>query len=130
DYTWCHARSVADPKGRNYIPLAPVHTLVSGLTWKKGGFNAGINCRWLARRPANEDWSLSAKGYCIVDLNAAYTYKRLTVGAAIDNLLDSKWREAQFATETRIPGDDAPVTDICFTPGTPFSLRGFVSFRF
>ena len=130
DYTWCHARSVADPKGQNYIPLAPVHTLVSGLTWRKGGFNAGINCRWLARRPANEDWSLSAKGYCIVDLNAAYTYKRLTVGAAIDNLFDSKWREAQFATETRIPGDDEPVTDICFTPGTPFSLRGFVSFRF
>ena len=63
-------------------------------------------------------------------MNAAYTYRRMTVGFAIDNLFDRKWREAQFATETMIPGDDHPVTDICFTPGTPFSLRGFVSFRF
>lgn len=130
DYTWCHARSIDEPKGEDYIPLAPVHTLTAGLNWKWKGFDAGVSCRWLADRPANEDWSLTAKGYCIVDLNVAYTYKRMTVGAAIDNLFDTKWREAQFATETRIPGDSEPITDICFTPGTPFSLRGFVSFRF
>ena len=130
DYTWCHARSIDEPKGEDYIPLAPVHTLTAGLTWKHKGFNAGVNCRWLSNRPANEDYSLTAKGYFIVDMNAAYTYRRMTVGFAIDNLFDRKWREAQFATETMIPGDDHPVTDICFTPGTPFSLRGFVSFRF
>lgn len=130
DYTWCHARSIDEPKGEDYIPLAPVHTLTAGLTWKHKGFNAGANCRWLSNRPANEDYSLTAKGYFIVDLNAAYTYRHMTVGFAIDNLFDRKWREAQFATETMIPGDDHPVTDICFTPGTPFSLRGFVSFRF
>lgn len=130
DYTWCHARSIDEPEGQDYIPLAPVHTLVAGLTWKKGGFNAGINCRWLSDRPANEDYSLTAQGYFIVDLNASYTYRRVTFGTAIDNLFNRKWREAQFATETLIPGDSEPVTDVCFTPGTPFTLRGFVSFRF
>ena len=98
DYTWCHARSIDEPKGEDYIPLAPVHTLTAGLTWKHKGFNAGVNCRWLSNRPANEDYSLTAKGYFIVDMNAAYTYRRMTVGFAIDNLFDRKWREPQFAT--------------------------------
>ncbi|MDE6540447.1 MAG: TonB-dependent receptor [Muribaculaceae bacterium] len=130
DYTWCHARSIDEPRGDDYIPLAPVHTLTAGLTWKKSGFNIGINGRWLSRRPANEDYSIAARAYFIVDFNAAYTYRRMTVGAAIDNIFDSKWREAQFATETLLPGETEPHTDICFTPGTPFSLRGYVSFRF
>ncbi|MDE6285607.1 MAG: TonB-dependent receptor, partial [Muribaculaceae bacterium] len=130
DYTWCHARSIDEPRGEDYIPLAPVNTLTAGLSWKKGGINAGINCRWLSNRPANEDYSLTARGYFIVDLNASYTWRKITLGAAIDNLFNTKWREAQFATETMIPGDSEPVTDICFTPGTPFFLRGFVSFRF
>lgn len=123
DYTWCHARSIDEPKGEDYIPLAPVHTLTAGLTWKKNGFNAGVNCRWLSDRPANEDYSLTAQGYFIVDLNASYTYRRVTFGAAIDNLFDRKWREAQFATETMIPGDTEPVTDICFTRHTLLATR-------
>lgn len=130
DYTWCNARSIDEPKGEDYIPLAPVNTLVAGLSWDKGPFSASIKGRWLGDRPANEDYSLTAEGYFIVDVNASYKWKAFTFGAAIDNLFNTKWKEAQFATETLIPGDDEPITDICFTPGTPFMLRGFVSVRF
>ncbi len=130
DYTYSNARMTEEPSGADYIPLAPVNTLLAGLTYKTDRFSAGVHCRWLGNRPANEDYSLTAKGYCITDINASYTIGKLTFGAAVENLFDVKWREAQFATETMIPGDDAPVTDICFTPGTPFALRGFVSYRF
>lgn len=130
DYTYAHARSIDDPKGENYVPLAPVNTLVAALTWKHNGFAASAKTRWLGNRPANEDYSLTADGYCIVDLTAAYTWKKFTFGLAADNLFDTKWKEAQFATETLIPGDSQPITDICFTPGTPFCLRGYVSVTF
>jgi len=130
DYTYSHARSIDDPKGSNYIPLAPVNTLVAALTWKHKSFVANAKARWLGNRPANEDYSLTADGYCIVDLTAAYTWRKFTFGVAVDNLFDTKWKEAQFETETLIPGDKEPVTDICFTPGTPFTLRGYVSVTF
>lgn len=130
DYTYSHARAFEEPKGEDYIPLAPVNTLVAGLSWHHKGFAADIKGRWLGNRPANEDYSLTAKGYFITDLNFSYTYSKFTFGAAIDNLFDVKWKEAQFATETFIPGDKEPITDICFTPGTPFAIRGFVTFKF
>lgn len=130
DYTYSHPRMIDEPKGADYIPLAPVHTFLGGLTYKTDKLSVGIHTRWLGNRPANEDYSLTAKGYCITDVNASYTLKRFTFGVAVENLFNVKWREAQFATETLIPGDTEPVTDICFTPGTPFALRGFVSFKF
>jgi len=73
DYTYSNARMTEEPKGENYIPLAPVHTALGGLTYKNKHVNAGVHCRWIADRPANEDNSLTAKGYFITDLNASYT---------------------------------------------------------
>lgn len=130
DYTYSHARGIDEPKGFDYVPLAPVHTLLAALTWKHNNIVLNAKARWLGKRPANEDYSLTADGYCVVDFTAAYTWKKFTFGMAIDNLFDTKWKEAQFETETLIPGDKEPVTDICFTPGTPFAIRGYVSVTF
>lgn len=130
DYTYSNARMTEEPKGADHIPLAPVNTFLGGISYKNRHVSAGVHTRWIGNRPANEDYSLTAKGYCITDVNASYTWKNFTFGAIIENLFNAKWREAQFATETLIPGDKEPVTDICFTPGTPFALRGFVTFTF
>lgn len=131
DYTFAHARMVHEPKGADYIPLAPKNTLSGGVSYEKNGWGASVKCRWLGNRPANEDYSLTAKGYCITDVNVNYTFRRhLTLACIVENLFDVKWREAQFATETLIPGDPEPVTDICFTPGTPFAIRGSISYTF
>ena len=130
DYTYSNARMTEEAKGENYIPLAPVNTLLAGISYKNKHISAGIHTRWIGNRPANEDYTLTAKGYCITDANIAYTWRKFTFGAIAENLFNTKWREAQFATETLIPGDKEPITDICFTPGTPFALRGFVTFTF
>ena len=130
DYTYSHARSIDDPSGENFVPLAPVHTFVAGINYDWQGFSAGLKGRFLGDRPANEDYSITAKGYFVADLNASYTYKRFTIGAIIENLFDTSWNEAQFETETRLKNEREPVTEIHITPGTPFNARGFVTVRF
>jgi hypothetical protein len=52
-------------------------------------------------RPANEDNSIVAKGYAIADFNN-YEYQSVTFGVSIENLLNTKWNETQFATESRL----------------------------
>lgn len=130
DYTYCYARSIDDPKGQNYIPLAPVHTLVAGLNYQNKGFFANLRCRFMGNRPANEDYSITADGYFVTDFNASYRYKMITVGTFIENLFNTKWKEAQFATETRLPGEPASVTELHYTPGTPFNAKFYVTLHF
>ncbi|WP_027136977.1 TonB-dependent receptor [Gaetbulibacter saemankumensis] len=131
DATLTRARSINDPKGENYIPLAPDFTLTGGLSvdnWK--GFSGGLRCRYLDDRPANEDNSIVAEGYFVTDLNANYTFKNLTLGFTVENLFDTEWNETQFATESRLKNESQPVEEIHFTPGTPFFIKGTVSYRF
>ncbi|MER3499535.1 MAG: hypothetical protein C4308_13365, partial [Chitinophagaceae bacterium] len=42
---------------------------------------------------------------------------------AIQNVLNTKWKETQFDTESRLQNEPAPVSEIHFTPGTPFFAR-------
>ncbi len=74
-------------------------------------------------RPANEDNSVVAKGYFVADAAINYTKKRWEAGLAIQNLFDTKWKETQFETESRLQNEPAPVSEIHFTPGTPFFAR-------
>ena len=49
--------------------------------------------------------------------------RNYTVGLSVQNLLNTRWKETQFATESRLKGEVAPVEKIHFTPGTPFFAR-------
>jgi outer membrane receptor protein involved in Fe transport len=74
-------------------------------------------------RPAIEDYSVVAKGYFIVDAAVNYTKKKWEAGLAIQNLFDTKWKETQFDTKSRLQNETAPVSEIHFTAGTPFFAR-------
>ena len=52
-----------------------------------------------------------------------YTQPKYELGIAVENLFNIKWNEAQFATESRLQNEAAPVTELNFTPGTPFFAR-------
>ncbi|EGV44402.1 TonB-dependent receptor [Bizionia argentinensis JUB59] len=132
DATFTHARSVEEPSGANYIPLAPDLTLTGGLAINDlNGFSAGIRYRFIDDRPANEDNSIVAKGYLVTDLNINYALnKNISFGMAIENLFDTEWNETQFATETRLQSEINPVDEIHFTPGTTFFIKGMVSYKF
>ncbi len=124
DLNWANPRSVDDPDGENYIPLAPRFTMVGGLTLVgPEGFNGSLRYRYLATRPANEDNSIAAEGYFVTDLQLNYTKKRWEIGLNLQNLLNTRWKETQFATESRLFDEVEPVEEIHFTPGTPFFGR-------
>lgn len=131
DLTLTHARSVEDPKGENYIPLAPDFTMAGGLSVNNlNGFSGGLRYRFIDDRPANEDNSIVAIGYFVTDFNVNYSIKNITLGLVIENLFDVDWNETQFATESRLQNELEPVEEIHFTPGTPFFIKGTIAYKF
>lgn len=117
-------RAVGEPKGADYIPLAPTLTSTGGLFYKtQKGFNGGISYRYIKSRPANEDNSLVAKGYTVIDAVINYTKPKYELGIAIENLFNVKWNEAQFAIESRLKNEVSPVTELHYTPGNPLFIK-------
>lgn len=86
--------------------------------------------RYLKNRPANEDNSIVAKGYAIADFNINYEHKSVTFGVSVENLLNAKWNETQFATESRLKNESESVEEIHFTPGTPFFMKARITYKF
>ena len=131
DATLTNARSIDEPDGQNYIPLAPDFTLTGGLSVDNlNNFSGGLRFRYLDDRAANEDNSIVAEGYMVTDFNINYKLKNITLGLAVENLFDVDWNETQFATESRLQNEAQAVEEIHFTPGTPFFLKGTVSYKF
>ena len=77
----------------------------------------------MGKRAATSDYSLTATGYYIMDMVLNYQTDRYQVSLTIENLLNRKWKEAQFATTSRLPGEKTPITDIDFTPGTHYFIN-------
>ena len=131
DWNYTHARSVDAPQGENFIPLAPDFTATAGLSMAKyKRFSGGFHYRYLKSRPANEDNSIVAKGYMISDINLNYEYKNITFGLSAENIFNTQWNETQFATESQLQNEVQSTEEIHFTPGTPFFLKGKISYRF
>jgi len=131
DANYTDARAVNAGDGGDRIPLAPNFVLQSGLSYsQQSGPYGGLSVRYLADRPANEDNSIVAEGYAVVDMNAGYNFGNFDIGIQIQNLLGTNWNETQFATESRLFNEANSVEEIHFTPGTPFFLKGVVQMRF
>jgi outer membrane cobalamin receptor len=119
------------PEGEDHIPLAPTFTSIGGITCQmKNGFNTSIRYRYLGDRPANEDNSVVAEGYMILDAVVKYSRRSFELSLSAENLFDVDWNEAQFDTESRLQNETDPVSEIHFTPGTPFFIKAGVSFFF
>ncbi|KAA3438252.1 TonB-dependent receptor [Rufibacter hautae] len=131
DLNLAKPRAREEEKGNDYIPLAPTITSTGGLSFQnKKGWKASMRYRFVGDRAANEDYSLTADGYFLLDAVASYTFKNLEFKLSGENLLNSNWKEAQFETESRLANEVDPVSEIHFTPGTPFFLKLGVSYTF
>lgn len=131
DANYTYARSADEPKGQDYIPLAPDFTATGGLNVTKyKGFSGGFHYRYLKTRPANEDNSIVAKGYMVSDMNVNYEYAKFVFGIAVENIFNTQWNETQFATESRLQNETDSVEEIHLTPGIPFFVKGKVTFKF
>ena len=131
DVNYSVPRALNEPEGENFIPLAPTITSIGGLTAKlKSGLSAGLRYRHIGDRPGNEDNTVTALGYNVLDASINYTKAKYALGITMENILDVEWNEAQFDTETRLKDEISPVSELHFTPGTPFFIKGSVSVFF
>lgn len=131
DLNYTIARSVGEPEGQNFIPLAPDLTALAGIYYDSGKkLSGGFRTRYIKDRPANEDNSIIAKGFWVSDLNLNYAISHhFSMGIAVENLFNAEWNEAQFATLSKLRGEAEPVEEIHFTPGVPFFAKLQLSLR-
>ena len=129
DLNTAKPRAIDAEQGQNFLPLAPTFTSTGGLSLQtKSGLSGSLlsgslRYRYMGDRAANDDNSIVAKGYLVTDLQANYSRPTYMIGLTVQNLLNTRWKETQFATESRLQGEAAPVDEIHFTPGTPFFAR-------
>jgi hypothetical protein len=82
----------------------------------------------IADRPAVPDGSLVAQGYTLVNAQLGTRWRDIELGVDVLNLFDVRWREAQFATTSRLAWEPTAVTGINYTPGWPRTLLAHASF--
>jgi outer membrane receptor for Fe3+-dicitrate len=119
----------------NLIPLAPNVTSTGGLTTnfpcRNGGkIESSLRYRFIGERAANEANTVRALGYNVVDLSAVYRKSRFNIGFTVENLLNTEWNEAQFDTESRLQSEKEAVSELHFTPGTPFAAKLILGINF
>jgi hypothetical protein len=112
---------VANAGNNGALALAPRLMGGAGVSVHAKGSGLSLRARGIDRRPANDDGSLMAEGYLLVDLVATHDLGRAKLSLTINNLLDADWREAQFAESSRVSPSAAEVEDVHFTPGMPMS---------
>ncbi|MGD0948952.1 MAG: hypothetical protein ABSA52_16195 [Candidatus Binatia bacterium] len=123
-----------------------------GLTAEFGnGFSVAFRMRYLGDRPANEERTLTARGYTLFDLLGRYRWRNVETQLSFLNLTNTDWREAQFDDQSCVRGEigvpnspcaykspgqqgssqsNAGVDDIHYTPGNPFWVRGGIAVYF
>lgn len=151
DWTWVRAEFVDNPGNANAIALAPELLLVGGLTARdeRTGLSGRLSVFYIADRPATEDRFLTAEGFVRVDASFGWDNQRFGIQAQVLNLINTRWRQAQFATTGRLPGEDTPADcpsgtrpvtepdgtfvgceDIHFTPGWPIHFQVLATVKF
>ncbi len=112
------------PSGEDFIPLAPTLTVSAGLTaMHSSGIEASFRMRHVNNRPANEGGTVVASGYAIFDAAVAYSLGNYRFQLGVENLFNTNWNEAQFDTESRLLNEATPVSELHFTPGSPFNFK-------
>lgn len=149
DVTVSRATYVQNAGNGDAVALAPTLILSGGMSARHpGGLYGRLGVLHLGDRPATEDRFLTARGFTRVDATLGYRGSFYEVNLSVQNLLDTGWREAQFANVSRLPSETGPEScpagtrpsgeagafegceDLHFTPGAPFNAQASVSLFF
>jgi outer membrane receptor protein involved in Fe transport len=129
DLTLSRGRFLDAPRGEDRIPLAPRVTSSGGLTARNALSSAGVRYRIVGDRPADETGAVTAQGHALLELFASRRVGALTFSAGVENLTNTRWNEAQFATTSRLRGESMGITELHYTPGAPRSFVVGVEYR-
>ncbi len=130
DATFTRARYRENAGNAGSVALAPTRTLTAGIGVEPtlGAVKplGAVRVKTLGSRPATPDGTLVADGFTVLDASAGVRWKQIEAGIDVQNLLDTRWREVQFASTSRLAYEPAAVTGIHYTPGWPRTVMGRV----
>ncbi|MFO0690237.1 MAG: TonB-dependent receptor plug domain-containing protein [Myxococcota bacterium] len=131
-YSWSDARFDGLPRGQDRVPLALEHVVSAGATVTAGPFSSSLRLRHFAAYPLIEDNSQRAGSTTLVNLGAAYTWRRMTFDLTVVNLFDSMDNDIQYyyASRLNLTEPAAGVPDTHRHPVEPRQLRGTVKVTF
>jgi len=93
------------------LALAPKRTWTGGVSGRHalgpGALRGGLRFFGIGDRPATDDGALVAPGFTQVDLHLGYRHRWFDLSFDVENLLNGRYRSAQFATVGRLPGEPA-----------------------
>lgn len=113
------------------VALAPTRTITAGAGFRAPfGTFGSLRVRHIGPRPATEDERITAEGWTIFDARLGHRRGPVELALEAQNLFNSEWREVQFATASRLQNEAAPVEEIHFAPGWPFTFRGTLTAYF
>ncbi len=121
----------SDPAG-HYIPGSIETVIATGAAIDLPiGVFGSLRVRYFGPRPLLEDNSVRSKATTLVNLEAGYKYKSLTVQFDVLNLLNSKDHEIDYFYVSRLPGEPAAgVPDVHFHPVEPRTVRFSLAYKF
>ena len=130
--TFTHAEYRENAGNGTAIALAPTRTFTAGVgamrsvgAWTPFG---ALRVKSIGDRPATSDGSLVAQGYTLVNAETGVRWRDVEVGVDVLNLLNTTWREAQFATTSRLAWEPRAVTGVDYTPGWPLTVLGHAAY--
>ncbi len=104
--TFTHSQFSTDMENGGGLALAPKQTWAGGLSARHalgpGVGRAGLRFYGIGDRPASDDGVLVAPGFTQFDMHLGYRHRWFDIALDIENLLDSDFRSAQFATVSRL----------------------------
>lgn len=147
--SYSDAQFVDNAGNADAVALAPRWLLQSGIeVAHRTGVAGRLSLLYVGDRPATEDGELTAEGFVRLDASLEYRRGWFGLSLAVQNLTDAVYRQAQFASVTRLQNErselDCPAgtrasseegvflgcEDITFTPGLPLMVIGSASLYF
>ena len=120
--TFAHATAVANAGNGGALALAPRWMGSGGLSVHDQRGFVSVRARGIGDRPGNDDGTLTAEGYMIFDVIAGKKLgKAVDLNLTVNNVLDTAWREAQFAESSRISPTAGIMEQMHYTPGVPLT---------
>src|SRR5262249_51392525 len=105
---FAHAAFKENAGNGNSLALAPKVMGGGGIVLHDPRGWISLRARGIGDRPANDENTLTAQGYFVVDLVAGRRVGPWELGLTVENLFNADWREAQFADTSRLPGEATP----------------------
>jgi TonB family protein len=134
DVSLAHAEFVQNASNGGAVALAPRVIYTGGLTARWRGLKAALRVRGIGDRPIIDPADVplfagkplpEAQGYTVLDAFVGYERQHWEVLVRFENLLDTDWREAQFANRSCSRAENMSVQSACFIdPATGMRPRG------